>query len=154
MTATRSNHVDVPIRSEATAPAPVETEGAGWLFLAGSVLGVAGLMRIVDSIWAFTYDGAVPEDFQDAVFGNDLTTYGWVWLGVGVLLLVSSFLVLKRSQFGRWVGFAAAAIGCVTAMVWMPYYPVWSLAYVGLAMLVIYALAAYGGPEFTRGGSR
>jgi hypothetical protein len=152
MTATRSNHVDVPIRSGPEVTEPYVSEGTGWLFLAGSVLGVTGLMRVVDSIWAFTYDGALPEDFQDAVLGSSLTTYAWVWLGIGVLLLVSSFLVLKRSQFARWVGFAAAAIGCVTAMVWMPYYPVWSIAYVGLAMLVIYALAAYGGPEYKRGG--
>jgi hypothetical protein len=27
----------------------------------------------------------------------------------------------------------------------MPYYPVWSLAYVALSVLVLYALIAYGG---------
>jgi hypothetical protein len=32
-------------------------------------------------------------------------------------------------------------------MTWMPYYPIWSLLYVGIAVLVFYALARYGGPE-------
>jgi hypothetical protein len=27
----------------------------------------------------------------------------------------------------------------------MPYYPVWSLTYVGLGVLVVYALVTYGG---------
>jgi hypothetical protein len=27
----------------------------------------------------------------------------------------------------------------------MPYYPIWSLAYIAIGALVIYALAAYGG---------
>lgn len=29
--------------------------------------------------------------------------------------------------------------------VWMPYYPIWSLTYVGIGALVIFALAVYGG---------
>jgi hypothetical protein len=29
----------------------------------------------------------------------------------------------------------------------MPYYPIWSLAYIILGILVIYALSTYGGQE-------
>lgn len=31
----------------------------------------------------------------------------------------------------------------------MPYYPIWSLTYVGMVVLVFYALAKYGGRETT-----
>ena len=30
---------------------------------------------------------------------------------------------------------------------WLPYCPVWSLVYVAMAVLVVYALVAYGGRE-------
>ncbi len=66
---------------------------------------------------------------------------------MGVLLIVSSFLLLNRSQFARWVGFVAAAVLGLSAMAWMPYYPVWSLTYVGIAVLTFYALAVHGGRE-------
>ena len=128
---------------------PEVRKGSGWLFFAASMLGIAGVMRIFDSLWAFRYDGALPTALKDALFGDNLTTYGWVWLGVGALLILSSFLVVVRSQFGRWVGFFAAAVGAVTAMAWMPYYPVWSLLYVAIAVMVFYALARYGGKEST-----
>jgi hypothetical protein len=36
-------------------------------------------------------------------------------------------------------------------MAWMPYYPVWALTYVVLAVLVIYGLAVHGGLERSRG---
>ena len=124
-----------------------EERRSGWLFFAGSVMGLAGLMRIVDAIWAFNYDGPVPQELQDGILGDDLDSYAWLWLGVGILLLVSSFLILERSQFARWVGLFAAAVAAITAMTWMPYYPIWSLVYVGIAVLVFYALARYGGPE-------
>ena len=121
--------------------------GGGWLFFAGTILGLAGLMRILDSIWAFRYHGAVPDGLKDGVLGSNLKNYAWTWLIVGVILLASSFLVIARSQVGRWVGYIAAVIAAVSAMTWMPYYPIWALTYVGIAVLVFYALARYGGRE-------
>jgi len=121
--------------------------GQGWLFFAGTVLGLAGIMRIFDSIWAFRYKGALPEGLQNAVFGSNLKNYAWTYLIVGVVLLIASVLILGRSQFARWIGFIAAAIGAISAMAWMPYYPIWSLTYIGIALLTFYALARYGGRQ-------
>lgn len=60
---------------------------------------------------------------------------------------MSSFLILERSQFARWVGFFGATVAALSAMTWMPYYPVWSLTYIGIAVLTFYALARYGRRE-------
>jgi len=124
-----------------------EAPGTGWLLFAGSILGLAGVMRIVDSIWAFSYNGALPEGLKDGVLGSNLNNYAWAWLIVGIVLIISSGLVLTGSQFARWIGLFAAAIGALSAMTWMPYYPVWSLTYVGIAVLTFYALARYGGQQ-------
>lgn len=124
-----------------------DTRGEGWLFFAGTMLGLAGLMRIIDSIWAFHYNGVLPENLKDGLLGSNLNNYGWTWLIVGCVLIGASFMVLVRSQFARWVGFIAAGVGALTAMTWMPYYPIWALTYVGLAALTFYALAKYGGRE-------
>ena len=121
--------------------------GEGWLFFAGTVLGLAGLMRVIDSIWAFSYNGSLPDNLKDGVLGSNINNYAWTWLIVGLVLIASSFMVLTRSQFARWVGYIAATLGAVSAMTWMPYYPVWSLVYVGIAVLVFYALAKHGGRQ-------
>ncbi|HXY27141.1 MAG TPA: hypothetical protein VEH82_02575 [Acidimicrobiales bacterium] len=123
--------------------------GHGWILFASIVLGVAGIMRIFDSIWAFRYHGVLPQNLEDAIFGTSLKTYGWVYLIVGILLILCAFAVISRSQIGRWVGVVAAAIAAISAVWWMPYYPIWSLTYVGLGVLVIYALIAYGGESET-----
>ena len=124
-----------------------EPKGAGWLFFAGTILGLAGIMRIVDSFWAFGYKGALPDNLKNGVLGSNLKTYAWTWLIVGIVLICSSFALLAGSQFARWIGFIAATLGGISAMTWMPYYPVWSLTYIVIAILVFYALARYGGPE-------
>src|SRR3954468_3765746 len=121
----------------------------GWLIFAGTVLGFAGLMRVIDAIWAFGYKGALPDALKDGIFGSNLKTYGWVWLGVGVALIATSFLILVKSQFARWIGIIAAGIGGLSAMAWMPYYPVESLLYIAMAVLTFYALARYGGRTAT-----
>jgi hypothetical protein len=118
-----------------------------WLFFAGTVLGLAGAMRILDAIWAFGYGGALPDELQDGILGSNLTTYAWTWLVIGIILIVSSILVLSRSQLARWVGIIAAILGALSAMTWMPYYPIWSLVYIAGAVLVLYALVVHGGRQ-------
>ena len=120
-------------------------DGAGWRFFAGTVLGIAGIMRIFDAIWAFRYHGELPNNLENAIFGHSLKTYGWVYLVVALILLLSSFGVLAGSQFSRWIGIFAGAVMAISAVWWMPYYPVWSLVYIFIGVLVIYGLAAYGG---------
>ena len=123
----------------------MDRRGEGWVLFAGIMLGVAGIMRIFDAIWAFSYHGVLPGNLEGAIFGHSLKTYGWVYLVVAAVLIVCAFLVFSGSQVGRWVGIVAAAIMSISAIWWIPYYPIWSLTYVALGALVIYALAAYGG---------
>ena len=120
---------------------------SGWLIFSAIVLIVAGVMRIFDAIWAFRYDGTVVDNLHDAFFGHSLTTYGWVWLIVGIILIVAGFVVLSPTpsitvDIARWFGIIASAIAAITAITWMPYYPVWAFIYIAIAVVVIYGLAA------------
>ncbi len=123
----------------------MEQKGEGWIVFSAIVLGVAGIMRIFDAIWAFRYHGAVPQNLENAIFGTSLKTYGWVYLIVGAILIVCAFGVMAKSQFSRWIGIVAGAVLSISAIWWMPYYPVWSFVYIFIAALVIYALTVYGG---------
>jgi len=122
-----------------------DDRGEGWLMFASIVLVVAGVMRIFDAIWAWRYNGSLPEEFSEAILGDSLDTYGWLWLIVGIILIAAGAAVTARSQWARWVGIVAGAIATITAIAWIPFYPVWSLIYVLIGVLVIYGLAAYGG---------
>jgi hypothetical protein len=121
---------------------------SGWLTFSGIVLIIAGVMRVLDAIWAFRYNGAVVDNLHDAIFGHSLTTYGWIWLIVGILLILSGSAVMgtKRGAgvtMARWFGVVAAGVAAITAMSWMPYYPAWSAVYTAVGALVIYGLVAH-----------
>ena len=119
--------------------------GEGWLFFAATILGIAGIMRIFDAIWAFRYHGVLPENLEGAIFGTSLKTYAWIDLGVAAVLILCSFGVLARSPVSRWIGMFAGAVLAISSIWWMPYYPIWSLTYIAIGVLVVYALAEYGG---------
>ncbi len=127
----------------------MDEKGEGWLFFAAIVLGIAGIMRIFDAIWAFSYHGALPENLENAIFGHSLKTYGWVYLVVGIVLIICAGGVIARSQISRWFGIFAGAVMAISAIWWMPYYPVWSLTYIVVGVFVIYALAIHGEREVT-----
>ena len=120
---------------------------SGWLTFSAVVLIIAGIMRIIDAIWAFQYNGSVPDGLHDAIFGNTLKTYGWVWLIIGIVLIAAGGFVMGPSdrpsaEVSRWIGIVAAGLGAISAIVLMPYYPVWSLIYIAIAVMVVYGLSA------------
>ena len=84
---------------------PMDRRGEGWVVFAAIVLGVAGIMRIFDAIWAFRYHGALPENLEGAIFGHSLKTYGWLYLVVAAVLIVCVVPgVSAGRRSARWAG--------------------------------------------------
>jgi hypothetical protein len=119
--------------------------GTGWIGFAGVVLIIAGAFDIVSGLWALdNKDSAL-----DAVlYESNLETWGWIYLIVGIVILVAGFAVFGRAQWARWVGVLAAMLGILVEFFWMFQTPGRSLLYIVIALLVIYALVVYGDREF------
>jgi hypothetical protein len=119
----------------------------GWLTFAGVLLIVTGIMRIFDSIWAFRYNGTAVDNLHGALLGHSLTTYGVIWLIVGITSVVAGYLVVKpgslHAEVARRAGMGVAGFNVILAVSWVPYYPVWSLIYIGIGLVLIYALLVH-----------
>jgi hypothetical protein len=120
---------------------------SGWLTFAGVLLIVTGIMRILDSIWAFHYNGNPVDKLHGALLGHSLTTYAVIFLIVGITSLVAGYLVMRpgslSAEVSRRGGMGVAGFNAILAMSWMPYYPVWSLVYIGIGIVAIYALLVH-----------
>jgi hypothetical protein len=125
----------------------VYRRGEGWLVFAAVMLLLSGTFKIFDAIWAFKYDDEVSDQVQTIVFEGDLATYGWVWLVVGIILIGAGIAVIGGAQWGRWIGIVAASIAALAYMPWIYFQPFWAFVSIALAVLVIYGLAVYGGPD-------
>ena len=124
-----------------------EEKGFGWLLFAATMLGLAGVLSIFDGIVALSRSKLYTPN-SSYVF-TDLRSWGWITLIIGVLLIVAAMGVFSGSGFARWFGIAAAGLNAI-AFFGAPtaqQYPFWSLLVFFLDMLVIYALAVYGGKK-------
>jgi hypothetical protein len=120
-----------------------EIEGGGWIVFAASLLGLAGLWNVIQGILAIG-DSRVYVGETTFVFSN-LNTWGWIILVLGVAQLLAAFAIVSGSEFGRWFGIACAGVNAIGQLFFISAYPFWAIAIFALDILIIYALAVYGG---------
>jgi hypothetical protein len=141
-TTTNGPAISVPQSTEAGYDYAAE-KGAGWLFFAALMLGLAGTLGVIDGIVAISKSSFYVAGAH-YVF-SDLNTWGWIIMIVGAVAVLSAFGVAKGSQWARWFGIVIAGGQAVAQLLMIQAYPFWSLCIFAIDLLVIYALATYGG---------
>ena len=123
------------------APAQKSGMWAGWVAFAGFMLALVGVLDLLQGITALVND-----DYFVAV-GSDLlvfdfTTWGWILLIWGVLLIAGGFGLLAGRSWARWLGIVLAFVNCVAQVAFLAAYPIWSTIVIALDVFVLYALTA------------
>lgn len=118
-------------------------KGLGWLTFAAIMLGLAGVLGFIDGLVAISKSSFYVANAQ-FVF-SDLNTWGWILMVVGVVAILAAFGVSTGSQLARWTGILIAGLQGIAQLLMIQAYPFWSLVVFTIDVLVIYALAVYGG---------
>jgi hypothetical protein len=77
------------------------------------------------------------------IFAFDLTTWGWIQIILGIVVLAAGVGVLTGQLWGRVVGITIAVLTILANFAFIPYYPVWSLLIIALSVFVVWALCVY-----------
>ena len=120
-----------------------EERGFGWLLYAATMLGLAGILSVIDGIMALSKSKFYTAN-ANYVF-SDLRTWGWIIAILGALQLLAAFAIFAGSEFARWFGIVSAGLNAIGNLAFVPAYPFWALAMFTIDILIIYGLAAYGG---------
>ena len=121
----------------------VAERGAGWIVFAAIMLALGGIIGLIDGIVAVSKSSFFVADAQ-YVF-SDLYTWGWIAIFAGAIAIAAAFGVMAQSQWARWAGIVVASGQAVVQLLMVQAYPIWSLTIFVLDVLVVYALAVYGG---------
>jgi hypothetical protein len=121
--------------------------GAGWLFFAGVMIGIVGVLNSIYGIAAISNSKVFVRDAQYIL--SDLNTYGWVLLIIGVIQMCAAFGIVAGAGWGRWVGILSAGVNSIVQLLVMPARPYLALMLYAVDILVIYGLVAYGGRRRT-----
>jgi hypothetical protein len=119
--------------------------GAGWLTFAATMIGLTGTFNVIDGIVALSRSKFYA---TNAVYVfSDLRTWGWITLIVGAVQVLAAFAILGGASWARWFGIAISALNVIGQLMFVQAYPLWAITVVALDVLVIYALAVYGGRD-------
>jgi hypothetical protein len=122
--------------------------GLGWLSFAVIMLLIAGTMNVVYGIAAISNSSFYAAGARHVLF-NDLNTWGWIVLVVGVTQIGAGIAIWADTQFGRWLGVLLAGSGAILQLLFMPAAPFLALALFAVDVLIVYGLVAHGGRRET-----
>jgi hypothetical protein len=109
---------------------------ATMMILIGSFHAIAGLAAIFED----TFYAATP----NYIFEFDVTTWGWVHLILGIVVVIAGFALFSGALWARTVAVFIAVLSAIANFAFIPYQPVWSLAIIAINVFVIWALTAHG----------
>jgi hypothetical protein len=130
--------------SGAVAVSSAEVRGPGWITYAGVVLVVAGLFEAIWGVTALFRTTYYLVPASGLVIGYDYAVWGWVHIGLAVLLVLTGLAVFAGQPWARYVGICLAALGMLANFLTITALPFWSLIMIAIDILVIYALAVHG----------
>jgi predicted membrane metal-binding protein len=116
------------------------TERSGWITFAGVAALVAGGYNALSGIAALADDDTIAAQASEVLYGIDLTAWGWFWLIVGVVQLITGVLILQRNSAGLWLGISIASLSALMTVIVMFVFPLWAIAVLAVDFLVLYGL--------------
>ena len=114
---------------------------SGWISFAGLMIIIIGGLDFFQGLIAVIRDQYyVVTPSQIVVF--NLTTWGWMMMIWGIILLFAGFGLLSGATWARWF---AIVVGCINVVAQLGFvgssqYPLWALTVLALTIVVLYAL--------------
>ena len=126
---------------------PPSTQPSGWAI---GWTAFAAIMMVIQGFWWLIagFIAIVNDDFyvagENYVFQFDTTTWGWIHLLLGIVILIAGLSLFTGSVWARTVGVIMAAIAMLVAFAWLPWYPIFAILLIAISAAVVWALTAHG----------
>jgi len=117
-------------------------ERSGWVTFAAIMLLIGGTLNVIYGIAAIGNSSFFVHNARYII--NDLNAWGWISLGIGILMVLAAGSLWNGGLFGRIFGIGVASLSAIVALLSIPAYPFWSLAIFTLDIVIIYQIAARG----------
>lgn len=119
---------------------------SGWVIFGSVMMVMIGTFMIINGLVAIIND-EVYLVTEDQIVAFDFTTWGWIHLLLGVLVLCAGFAVTSGALWARIVGVFLALGSALSQIAFIQAYPFWSLTIIFLSVMVMYALLVHGEEE-------
>ena len=102
--------------------------GTWWIF--------AGIVALVND----TFYVVGPE----YIVQFDVTTWGWIHILLGIVILLSAIGLFSGAVWARTVGVIVAMVWALIGFAWLPWSPLWAVLLITISVFVIWSLTVHG----------
>ncbi len=117
--------------------------GAGWVMFAGIILITVGIFQAFAGLVGILEDEILVLT-PDYLVQLDATTWGWIHMIIGLLVIAAGFGIFSGNVLARTVGVFVALGSMISMFFWLPWYPVWAIVVIALDITIIWALTVHG----------
>ncbi len=131
-------------RSPMQTGGPDDSAWTGWIAFAGVVMVMLGIFHAIQGLVALFKDDYYAVHSSGLVVSVNYTTWGWVHLLGGIILVAAGAAVFTGQLWARTIGVILALVSAVVNVGFLAAYPVWSMMMIALDVVVILALTVHG----------
>src|SRR3954453_9650219 len=133
-----------PAASGSGYPTHAEDDFSGWAWFIGGLMGLVGIFQVIFGITALAHAAAYSAPTSDLVIETSYSTWGWVHLVLGILLLVVGGGLAFGQPWARVAGIGVAVLSALVNFTFLPAAPVATTLIIGIDVVLIWAIAVHG----------
>jgi hypothetical protein len=124
-----------------SAAATVAPALSGWVYFSALLFCILGGLNLVWGLTAVLNDEVLTVGGQGVLIA-DFTTWGWVHMVLGVVMLAVGFGLYAKTSWSRAGGLLLATLNLFAQMVVITAFPLWAVVVIALDVIVIFGLTA------------
>jgi hypothetical protein len=103
---------------------------------------IVGFLNAFDGLVAITQARYIERNIAGELpITNDVKTWGWVALIIGIIMILAGFGILSGASWARVVGILVASGNLLFQFAYLGHYPFWSFTMIVIDLLIIFGLA-------------
>ena len=114
---------------------------SGFTVLAATLMILSGLFSFLEGLVAIFRTGAFFTTQTGYTFQFSLHSWGWIHLGVGIVVFAAGVCVLLGQTWAKALGIVLAVFSGIANFMFLPHYPLWSIVVIAIDVFIIWALA-------------
>jgi hypothetical protein len=131
-------------------PEPAYRDGSegttGWVTFAGIVLMIVGVMDMIWGLEAILNDKVLTVGGSGVVIW-DTTTWGWVQLVLGAIIVLTALGLFAGGGWARWTAVFFVSLNIISTFGIFTLFPFWAMTVVAIDILIIFGLTARWKPS-------
>jgi hypothetical protein len=111
----------------------------GWTVFASVMLMISGIGNVLEGI-AQLVRGSYFVTLPNYAYNLSVHSWGWIHLIAGIVVFLAGAALLADKTWARAVGVGFASLSLFLNLVYLPFFPVWSIVVIAVDAFVIWAL--------------